>query len=113
MRIMMITGAAVMAAVGGIMNITVIITSQTGVIMLSHLLFMLRRPLFIINSRQCVIISNRLCSITRNHSSIRKTVYGCRGKWAFKMIARFLTNGQLCCKIKFPINPLLVSYNAV
>jgi hypothetical protein len=88
------------AAVGGIMNITVIITSQRGVIMLSHLLFMRRRPLFIINSHPCVII-NRLCSITSNHSSIRKTVYGCRGKWAFKMIARLLTNGQLCCKIKF------------
>jgi hypothetical protein len=95
MRIMMVTGAVVMAAVGDIMNIiTVIITSQRGVIML-------RRPLFIINSRLCNIISNRLCSIINNHGSIHKTAYGCRGKWAFKMIARFLTNGQLCSEIKF------------
>jgi hypothetical protein len=100
MLIMMVTDAVVIAAAGDIMNIIIVaITSQRYVIMRRL------RLLFITNRRQCVIISNRLCNITRNHSSIRKTVYGCRGKWAFKMTARFLTNGQLCFKIKFD-NPL-------
>jgi hypothetical protein len=99
-----VTGEVVMVEAGGIVNIIMVAaTSHRGVIMRHRRLLSITSPRLhvIINSRQCVIISNRLCSITRNRSGIGKTVYGCRGKWACKIIARLLTSGQLWCKIKF------------